>query len=304
MEMIRWYASLAASRVDKAAARGFHRPDADEVPFSEQRSRHLRHQPQPTTRGGLHTAESGAERPRAPVSARLQALGSEFSAFGRMALSRMLHAAPSRDVFDADVPHPTPLVLVHGFFGHLTNFLCLRRFLSAGGLGNFASFSYLPRLDHQRLALLLGQEIAALCRATGSRQVDVVGHSFGGLVARYLVEMENGGPVRRLITLGSPYFSNRLAPQELAIFGAHDPLVMPPDPAHGPRGRVLLVLRCGHLGLLYHPAVLRAVFTFLSAPTAEAAEAAPARDSEGEDGSIARPPVLRRVGGRMAATPR
>src|SRR5262245_41314005 len=245
--------------------------------------------------GGSRTAERRRERGRAAYSVRLQALRGELSAFARMALSFLSDSAPREAAFDPGLPHPTPLVFVHGLIGSATNFLALREFLSTRGLGNFATFSYPPRLDHQRLAVLLGRRIAAVCRATGSPHVDVLGHSFGGLVARYLVEMQDGGPVRRLITLGSPYFSNRLAAQELAIFGANDPLVTPPEPPHGPRGRRLLGLRCGHLGLLCHRAVLAAVFGFLSGPTTETA-----RESAREDD----PPALRIAGGSRAATRR
>jgi len=288
--MISSYTSLYPARIAEAAVRGFRGRDASE-PFPCERGCRQR---RPAARGRSRTAEARGERLHGHAAPSLQALGSELSALARIALSRLWHAQPSRDAFDPGLRHPIPLVLVHGLFGSATNFLSLRRFLSARGLGNFATFSYPPRLDHQRLALLLGREIAAVCRATGSRQVDVVGHSFGGLVARYLVEMEDGGPVRRLITLGSPYFSNRLARQELAIFAAADPLVTPPDPAHGPRGRVLLVARCGHLGLLCDRTVLAAVFRFLSAPTAEAA----ARVSTGEHDSM--PPAIRVAGGWMA----
>jgi pimeloyl-ACP methyl ester carboxylesterase len=138
---------------------------------------------------------------------------------------------------------------------------------------NVTSFSYLPRLDHQRLAPRLGRAIAATCRAARSPQVDVVAHSPGGLVARYLIETGDGGLVRRLVTLGAPYYTARILPQELAIFAAQDPLVAAPHPTYGPRGRVVVVPRCGHFGLLYHPAVLDEVARFLSAARDERAPA-------------------------------
>ena len=112
--------------------------------------------------------------------------------------------------------------------------------------------------------------IARVCRETGSPRVDVVGHSLGGLVARYLLELGDGGRVGRLVTLGSPYFSDRRPSRELAILGAHDPLVPAPDVA---RGRVVIVEDCGHWNLLYHPAALGAVARFL-ARSAEASAAA------------------------------
>src|SRR4029453_3351686 len=99
-----------------------------------------------------------------------------------------------------------------------------------------------------------------ICAATGSAHVDVVGHSLGGLVARYLTELPAGNLIRRLVTLGAPYFTTSIAPQELAIFAAHDALIPPPLPAYGAlRGRSRVVPDCGSLGLLYHPHALRPV---------------------------------------------
>src|SRR5262249_1450697 len=65
-----------------------------------------------------------------------------------------------------------------------------------------------------------------------------------------------GSRVRRLVTLGAPYYSERRPARELAIFAAHDPLVPPPADE---RGRMIVVEDCGHLNLLRHPAVLHAV---------------------------------------------
>src|SRR5207244_13452409 len=141
---------------------------------------------------------------------------------------------------------------------------------STHGVRSFASCSYPPRLDYQRPAPRLGQMIARVWRETGSPRVDVVGHSLGGLVARYLLELGDGSRVGRLVTLGSPYFSDRRPSRELAILGAHDPLVPAPDVA---RGRVVIVEDCGHWNLLYNPAALGAVARFL-ARGAEASAAA------------------------------
>ncbi len=207
---------------------------------------------------------------------RWRTLGGELSALGTLALSLPLGRLLPRERLDPAAPHPTPVVLVHGFLGDPSNFLVLRSFLSSYGVRSFASFSYPPRLDHQRLAPRLGQMIARVCRETGSPRVDVVGHSLGGLVARYLVELGDGSRIGRLVTLGSPYYSDRRPSRELAILGAHDPLV--PAPAV-PRGRVVVIEDCGHWNLLYHPAALGAVARFIARsaedlPGASAARAA------------------------------
>jgi pimeloyl-ACP methyl ester carboxylesterase len=197
-------------------------------------------------------------------------VGTEVSALSAAALSMPLRLVLRHEWFQADVPHPTPVVLVHGFLGDPTNFLLLRSYLSARGMHNFASFCYAPRLDYQRLARRLGQAIDVVRREMGAQQVDVVGHSLGGLIARYLIEMEGDDRIRRLVTIGSPYFANPLWPHEMSIFGASDPFIAAPHPVYGPHaahvrngGRVLVIPECGHWGLLYHPTVLHETVTFL-----------------------------------------
>jgi len=119
----------------------------------------------------------------------------------------------------------------------------------------------------------LGRRIEGVCEATGARQVDVVGHSLGGLVARYLMATGGGHRVRRLVTLAALYYASRFSQRELAIFGADDPLVPAPDRRHGAR-RVRVVPDCGHLGLLYHPSVLDEVAAYLSPALTVVARAA------------------------------
>src|SRR5262245_36389569 len=106
----------------------------------------------------------------------------------------------------------------------------------------------------------LARRIEEVCWDTGAPRVDVVSHSLGALVARHLVELGDGSRVRRLVTLGSPYYSERRPARELAIFAGHDPLV---PPRGDRRGCVVVVEDCGHLSLLQHPAVLHAVARFL-----------------------------------------
>lgn len=197
----------------------------------------------------------------------LRMVGTEVTALGAAALSMPLRLLLRHDRFDPGAPHQTPVVLAHGFCGDPTNFLVLRNYLAARGVGNIASFAYPPRFDYQRLAPRLARMIESVCRATGAPHVDVVGHSLGGLIARYLIDMSEGGLVRRLVTLGAPYFGCRIPPQELAIFAAYDPFIPKPHPVYGPHGRVRMVEDCGHWGLLYHPAVLREVAAFVSLPS-------------------------------------
>jgi pimeloyl-ACP methyl ester carboxylesterase len=200
----------------------------------------------------------------------LKLVGTEVSALGAAALSMPLRLVLRRAHFDPAVPHPTPVVLVHGFFGDPTNFLSLRSHFATRGIHNFATFAYPPRIDYQRLALRLGRAIDAFCTETGAAEVDLVGHSLGGLISRYLVEMSPHVPVRCLATLGAPYFASPMPQHELAIFGEHDLFIPPPHPLYRPHGwrnnhpgRTLIVPDCGHWGLLYNETVRHEVAEFL-----------------------------------------
>lgn len=196
-----------------------------------------------------------------------QSIRRELAAFVSAAAATPWSLVLRDEVFDPTAPSPTPVVLIHGLFGNASNFLFLRRVLAVRGVSNVHSFSYLPGLDVAGVAHRLQTTIEGICAATGSAHVDVVGHSLGGLVARYLTELPAGRRIRRLVTLGTPHFTPRLAPQELAIYAAHDALVSPPQSEHGAlAGHIRVVADCGHLGLLYHPGVLRDVARHLARP--------------------------------------
>lgn len=206
----------------------------------------------------------------------LRMLGGEVAAMASMALSLPLRPFVAGDTLADDGSHATPVVLVHGLFGSSTDFGAVRAFLATRGIRRFATFSYAPRIDYQRLATGLVERIDAVRRATGAAQVDVIAHSLGGLTARYLVDTGRGTLVRRLVTLGSPYWTTPNPTQELAIFGANDAIVPPPARRNGPR--TLVVRDCGHLGLLHDPRALTATARFLTltalAPAARTRRAA------------------------------
>src|SRR3989442_11069363 len=110
-----------------------------------------------------------------------------FHLAASLLLSPLSALAPQDEVcvssaadFDAKAPHPTPVVLVHGFLGNPGHFRFLRRFLVARGFHNFPTFSYAPRLDHHELAQRLGRAIEAVCGATGRAEVGVGGDRPGG----------------------------------------------------------------------------------------------------------------------------
>ncbi|MEU6176677.1 lipase family alpha/beta hydrolase [Streptomyces coeruleorubidus] len=107
-----------------------------------------------------------------------------------------------------------PVVLLHGFIDNRSVFVLLRRSLAQHGRQQIESLNYSPlTCDIRAAAELLGRHIEEVCERTGAPQVDVVGHSLGGLIARYYVQRLGGDTrVRTLVTLGTPHSGTRVAP--------------------------------------------------------------------------------------------
>ncbi|MFF1485717.1 esterase/lipase family protein [Streptomyces sp. NPDC058319] len=107
-----------------------------------------------------------------------------------------------------------PVVLLHGFIDNRSVFVLLRRSLAQHGRHQVESLNYSPlTCDIRTAAELLGRHIEEICERTGSSRVDVVGHSLGGLIARYYVQRLGGDRrVRTLVTLGTPHAGTRVAP--------------------------------------------------------------------------------------------
>ncbi len=117
--------------------------------------------------------------------------------------------------------HP-PVLLLHGFIDNRSVFVLLRRSLRRHGWQQVESLNYsLLTCDARAAAELLARYVEELCARTGRAEVDVVGHSLGGLIARYYVQRLGGDArVRTLVTLGTPHGGTRVAP----LMSAH-PLV-------------------------------------------------------------------------------
>lgn len=120
------------------------------------------------------------------------------------------------------------MLLLHGFIDNRSVFVLLRRSLLRNGRQHVEALNYSPlTCDLRTAAALLARHVEDVLARTGHSQVDIVGHSLGGLIARYYVQ-RLGGDVRvhSLVTLGTPHSGTRVAP----LLSAH-PLVrqMCPD---------------------------------------------------------------------------
>lgn len=109
--------------------------------------------------------------------------------------------------------HP-PVLLLHGFIDNRSVFLLLRRSLHRHGWRHVEALNYSPlTCDLRKAAELLNRHVEEVCARTGHRRVDIVGHSLGGLIARYYVQRLGGDArVRVVVTLGTPHSGTRIAP--------------------------------------------------------------------------------------------
>src|SRR5688572_4308284 len=119
-----------------------------------------------------------------------------------------------RALFAADpLAARIPVVLVHGLVDNRSVFAVMRRGLRKRGFSQICTWNYSPLLsDVARGATDLGARIEQICEQTGHDRVHVVGHSLGGLIARYHVQRQGGDRrVESLVTLGTPHRGSILA---------------------------------------------------------------------------------------------
>ncbi|MEU9301468.1 alpha/beta fold hydrolase [Streptomyces sp. NPDC048269] len=201
-----------------------------------------------------------------------------------------------------------PALLLHGFTDNRSVFVLLRRALGAGGRRHVEAYNYSPFTRDLRVtARHLARRVEELCERTGQERVDLVGHSLGGLVARYYVQRLGGDArVRTLVTLGTPHSGTLVAPfmdahplvrqmrphsevlaelaapspgcatRCVAFWSEFDSLMTPVGTARieHPDLRVenVLVTGIGHLALPAHPTVIAAVRRALDGPGLALAE--------------------------------
>jgi pimeloyl-ACP methyl ester carboxylesterase len=178
--------------------------------------------------------------------------------------------------------HPTDdvVVLVHGFFASAGVFRPMRRQLVEQTGAKVASFTHAPGASIARIAKSLASIVE---RVPVGCRLHLVGHSLGGLVARWYVQ-ELGGHrrVAQTISLGSPFGGTERARRFRFLVGAElhrtspvlarlrarahehdvphtsivaegDQMVVPCESAVFPRGDVHVLPGRGHNTLLFDP---------------------------------------------------
>ena len=108
---------------------------------------------------------------------------------------------------------PTPVLLVHGYGANKSNWVFLERELRSAGFERVHAVNYNPLAsDIPEIATAVAQRARELMARTGADRVHLIGHSTGGVVNRYAVQLlgleaatcisvaspHNGSPVARL----------------------------------------------------------------------------------------------------------
>lgn len=128
---------------------------------------------------------------------------------------RLEHLPPAeRGLMVRDVEAAsTPILLVHGLADNRSVFTVLRRGLRRRGFGNVTTLNYSPLTrDVRTAAVRLAEEVERIVAETGHDRIHIVGHSLGGLVARYYVTRLGGDErVQTVVTLGTPHAGTRVA---------------------------------------------------------------------------------------------
>jgi triacylglycerol lipase len=197
---------------------------------------------------------------------------------------------------------PRPIIVVHGYAMNRACFQGLALRLAAAKLGPVYGFEYWSLGKVSSASHRLHSFIEKICEMHGCDQVDIIGHSMGGLVGRYYLTLGPGrgaGRVANLITLGTPHggsvfsglgigrakielsprtpFFQRLSSAKLpenvgltVIWSRADVLVASHRQAHWSGAEELVHDDLGHVSLLYSRRVAGQIIERLSRPRRKA----------------------------------
>lgn len=107
----------------------------------------------------------------------------------------------------------TPVLLVHGVLDNRSVFSSYRRELRQRGFGVLDAVNYSAFTSDIRAAAHdLRSHVNSLRTRTGADRIHIIGHSLGGLIARYYVQRLGGShAVHTLVTVGTPHAGSAAA---------------------------------------------------------------------------------------------
>lgn len=192
------------------------------------------------------------------------------------------------------VANKRPVILLHGLFHNRAVWFLMKQRLEQCGFPvvtvNLPPFEMIETLGRK-----VADTVEEALVTYDAEQVDIVGHSMGGLLARYYIEILGGDKrVAHSVLLGSPHAGTKLAPFALSpmgrelmpgsdfltelnsaslntsvnyfnIFSRHDNLVIPAENAELPGATAIEIEWLGHNSLLFHRESIEATIDALRA---------------------------------------
>lgn len=216
-----------------------------------------------------------------------------------------------KDVPQGIRPSDPIVIAIHGLYHNRSAFVFLERALKRAGVRDVRMWGYSSwGTDFFTLGERLARDLETLHRDCPSRPILLVGHSLGGLLARCAAATVDPGTVAGCLTLGTPHQGSRLAVFAVGTLGRslgyRSPLIEKIEQAENRRPRLrapFLALASpvdnmvlptealvpatshwqvqwtppmSHVALLYHPAALKAVVSWVKTCTARPLSAEPA----------------------------
>ena len=101
----------------------------------------------------------------------------------------------------------TPILMIHGLNSNRSIFTLMQRGLRSRGFNDLTTINYSALVaDIRTVAGHLAEEVERIVAETGYERIHIIGHSMGGLIARYYVTRLGGDArVHTLVTLGTPH---------------------------------------------------------------------------------------------------
>jgi pimeloyl-ACP methyl ester carboxylesterase len=164
-----------------------------------------------------------------------------YSGHAREALSTVVTAsmwplgwsAPKLPELPEQPSASTPVLLVHGYGANKSNWHFLTRHLGSVGFDRYHAVNYNPLSgDIPRLAEQLVERATEFKDHLGTERIHLVGHSLGGVISRYAIQVLGLEGVDTCVTVASPHGGVRLArhgSQLTAISPLHSGLQLRPD---------------------------------------------------------------------------
>jgi triacylglycerol esterase/lipase EstA (alpha/beta hydrolase family) len=229
---------------------------------------------------------------RLSLKQRIALFWNEMRAIGRSGPRMVFYHWLMRD--PAPAPAASAVLLLHGVLCNAGVWVGMKRMLEQRVRAPIYALSYGPPLASiEAFAEQLAAKIDAIIAATGARDVAIIGHSMGGLVARAYLRRYGAAKVRLLLTLGTPHHGSmhaylfpgtclaQLRPGNswlatlnegplphcriTALWSPHDSMVAPQTSARLDGATEILISGVGHNALLGDPDVAAAALRELAA---------------------------------------